>query len=216
MIAMEIIGAGLSEGPSPELLTAFKRRTLQRHVDPAVGAGLAALDATGIAPGIVPWAFEPWRIGLLLATDAGPADTRLQYLDSYAGRGGKSVSATLFANCGYNIAGAMLARSRGIRGPVLTFGADRHWGGRLLATAARLFAAGRVDRLLVGRAEAGGAVMLALAPAVGDAPNPVIAASAGIVELSLPTGERGPLSCFGWDEDVVLRGLAGIWRECRQ
>lgn len=149
---------------SAKLLAAFKHRTQQRYVDESVGPGLSAIEGACESAGVAPDA-DSWRTGVLLATEAGAVATRRQYLESYSSRGGKSVSATLFSNCGYNIVGAMLARSRSIRGPVLTFGADGQWGARLLAAARRMFAARRADRLFVGRADGNSAVMLLLTPA---------------------------------------------------
>lgn len=187
MTAIQVIGAGAAHGgisgraaagrylgserlpdtahaDSAKLLTAFKQRTQQRYVDESVGPGLSAIEGACETAGVAPEA-DPWRTGVLLATEEGALATRRQYQESYSSRGGKSVSATLFSNCGYNIVGAMLARSRGIQGPVLTFGADGQWGARLLATARRMLAARRADRLFVGRADGNSAVMLLLAPA---------------------------------------------------
>lgn len=202
MSAMEVIGAGMVQGGADgtalsDLLASFKRRTQQRYVDDAVGPGLAALEGACVSGAIGSEVIdaEPSRTGLLLATDSGPVVTRGQYLETYANRGRKSVSATLFSNCGYNIVGAMLARSRNIRGPVLTFGADALWGPRLLATARRLFLSGRVNRLFVGRAEAGSAVMLALVPVAdpGLARHPVI-----LPDQATPSAVPGPEGDLLW------------------
>lgn len=188
---------------SAKLLAAFKRRTQQRYVDESVGPGLSAIeDACESAGGVLD--ADPWRTGLLLATEAGAVATRLQYLESYASRGGKSVSATLFSNCGYNIVGAMLARNRSIRGPVLTLGADERWGARLLATARRMFAARRADRLFVGRADGNSAVMLLLTPADS--------AHAGRSLVILPESTTAHVSVKQGDTLHCLPGEELLWR----
>jgi 3-oxoacyl-(acyl-carrier-protein) synthase len=155
-------------------LTEFKKSTRQRYLDESVGVGLLALDnafrAAAIDQSIITAA--PTRTGLLLATGRGPVQTRAQFLDSYFTRGRKSASATLFSNSGYNILGAMLARSQSIQGPVLTFGTGRCWSLRLLEIAQRFIDAGRVDRLVVGHVAAEGAVMVALGPLTAEASDP--------------------------------------------
>ncbi|MCK9364360.1 MAG: hypothetical protein M0P74_12285 [Syntrophales bacterium] len=146
------------------LVAAFMRRTQQRYIDKAAVQGILALNRTCAAASIDQERIdrEPGNVGLLIATDLGPAGTREQYLRSYAQRGGKSASATLFSNCGYNIVGSNLARSRNICGPVLTLGGAADWPLVLFCTALRFFAAGRVDLLFVVRAEAEGAVVICL------------------------------------------------------
>lgn len=146
------------------LVTAFKRQTRQRYIDKAAELGIKALNDAVVDAGLDQAAIDgaAFRIGILIATGSGPVTTRSQYLSSYVQRGGKSASATLFSNCGYNIVGAMLARSRNLRGPVVTFGTGGDWSRGLLATARRFFQAGRADCLFVGRAEAEGAVMIGL------------------------------------------------------
>ncbi|MGY4304491.1 hypothetical protein ACVIJ6_001734 [Bradyrhizobium sp. USDA 4369] len=147
-------------------LTAFKASTRQRYLDDSVGLGLLALDnamqAAAIDPGAI--AASPARTGLLIATKRGPVRTREQFLESYFARGRKSASATLFSNCGYNIVSAMLARSQGIRGPVLTFGMGGGWSFRLLQIAQYLFAAKRVERLVAGYVDVSDAAMAVLLP----------------------------------------------------
>lgn len=144
--------------------TAFKRRTRQRYIDRAAELGIKALNDAAVEGGLDQAAIDaaPYRVGILVATGLGPVTTREQYLNSYVQRGRKSASATLFSNCGYNIVGAMLARSRNIRGPVLTFATAGDWSDGLLATARRLLQGGRADCLFVGRAEADGAIMIGL------------------------------------------------------
>lgn len=144
----------------------FKRATQQRYLDKAAETGLVALHGAIETAGVDQDRIDrdPGRVALSIATVHGPETTRQQYLGSYAQRGGKSASATLFSNCGYNIVGAMLARSRNIRGPVLTFGGVPRWPRQLLDTSRRQFAARRIDLSFVGYASAETAVIMALAP----------------------------------------------------
>jgi 3-oxoacyl-(acyl-carrier-protein) synthase len=199
--ALEPAGdADAGTGEVKAFATAFKRRTQQRYIDKAAETGIKALHDAAEAAGLTAEAVEraPQRIGILIATRLGPVPTRDQYLDSYANRGGKSASATLFSNCGYNIVGSMLARSLGVRGPVLTFGAGRGWPSGLLSTARLLFAGRRTDLVFVGRAEADEAVMLALAPP--ETP--------GGLPLDLAAGVP---DAAGLADDAVLAHLAALW-----
>jgi hypothetical protein len=211
---------GLPAAASPDgntpaaILATFKRRTQQRYLDDAVGVGLAALNgASETAPEGVE--AVPERTGLLLATLSGPINTRAQFRESYTSRGKRSASATLFANCGYNIVGAMLARSHNIRGPALTFGTGEMWCRRLLATARRMFEAGRIDRLFIGNVEVGCGVILALAPCNGapPSPNPRIAFASDGISLLHPESSSSPLAV---PDDELLWHLALLWqRPCR-
>lgn len=192
-----------SHADSAKLLAAFKHRTQQRYVDESVGPGLSAIEGACETAGVA-LDVDPWRTGVLLATEAGAVATRRQYLESYSSRSGKSVSATLFSNCGYNIVGAMLARSRNIRGPVLTFGADEQWGARLLATARRIFAARRADCLFVGRVDGNSAVMLLLTPADS--------AHSGHSLVVLPESTASQVSVTQGDTLHRLSGKDLLWR----
>lgn len=212
MTIVKVTGAGIASGVEREdfpgagpgevkaFATAFKRSTQQRYIDKAAETGIKALHDAALAAGLTSGTVEraPQRIGILIATRHGPVATRDQYLDSYANRGGKSASATLFSNCGYNIVGSMLARSLGIRGPVLTFGAGAGWSSSLLATARLLFAGRRTDLVFVGRAEAEEALLLALAPP--ETP--------GGFAIDLAEGSDIP-------DDALLGHLAGLWRHGR-
>ncbi|MEA2666802.1 MAG: hypothetical protein QOI11_3746 [Candidatus Eremiobacteraeota bacterium] len=174
MSEMRVLGAavvGPAEGEAAKArATAFKRETRQRYLDSSVEAGLEALHAAmhGDADPGLAQAAAAGRIGLLLATALGPQASRGDYLRSYGQRGEKSASATLFTNCGYNIAGAMLARSQNIRGPVLTFGADDGWDRKLLDVARRLLVAARAEIVYAGRIEPGAAAIVGLALGRGD------------------------------------------------
>ena len=141
--------------PTAGLVASFKRSTRQRYIDPAAEHGLKALADAVACAGLSAdrMAAAPQRFGLLLATTAGPVETRKQYVSSYTQRGRQSVSATLFSSVGYN--------------PVLTFAARPGWLVALVAHARRLFTADRTDLIFVGRAEADGAMVLALSPETG-------------------------------------------------
>ena len=200
------------------VLTEFKQSTRQRYLDESVGLGLLALDnalrAAAIDQGSI--AAAPTRTGMLLATRRGPVQTRQQFLDSYFARGRKSASATLFSNCGYNILGSMLARSRGIRGPVLTFGTGHAWSFRLLEVAQRLIDAGRVDRLVVGFVDSDSATMVALAPVTAqtsDLACVLHVPSPGEIRVETRTG-RFEFNSASFDQDffshlsTMVAGLA--------
>ncbi|WP_372021030.1 hypothetical protein [Tistrella mobilis] len=165
----DIVSPPSTAEPMAGLVASFKRSTRQRYIDPAAEHGLKALaDAVaGAGLSVDRMAAAPQRFGLLLATTAGPVETRKQYVSSYTQRGRQSVSATLFSSVGYNIVGSLLARSQGLRGPVLTFAARPGWLAALVAHARRLFTADRTDLIFVGRAEADGAMVLALSPETG-------------------------------------------------
>ena len=154
-------GPAISLEALDAMAAAFRQRTQQRYIDKAVETGLKALNDAVEALSLDQPSLngDPTRVGILIATNLGPAATRDQYLHSYVQRKGRSASATLFSNCGYNIVGAMLARSCNIRGPVLTFGA----GGEpcaILDVARRLLNGNRADRLFVGRAETDNAIVV--------------------------------------------------------
>ena len=197
-------------GDEEGLVAAFKRRTQQRYIDKAAEQGILALHRTCAAAGVDQERIdrEPGKVGLLIATDLGPEDTRERYLNSYAQRGGKSASATLFSNCGYNIVGSNLARSYNIRGPVLTLGAAADWPLALLCTALRFFAAGRVDLLFLARAEAEGAVVICLdrqAPLrFGLTPARLDGLAIGVVLTVAPGQCQSPQSCLPGDDCIAF------------
>ncbi|MDI6739537.1 MAG: hypothetical protein QME74_04145 [Candidatus Edwardsbacteria bacterium] len=191
------------------LVAAFKRRTQQRYIDKAAEQGILALHracATSVDQERIDR--EPGKVGLLIATDLGPEGTREQYLSSYTQRGGKSASATLFSNCGYNIVGSNLARSRNICGPVLTLGATADWPLALFCTALRFFAAGRVDLLFVARAEAEGAVVICLdrqAPLrFGLTPARRDGLAVGVALTAAPGQCQSPQSCLPGDDCIAF------------
>nr|WP_255319478.1 beta-ketoacyl synthase N-terminal-like domain-containing protein [Dendrosporobacter quercicolus] len=193
------------------LVAAFKQRTQQRYIDKAAEQGILALHRTCVAAGVDQERIdhEPGKVGLLIATDRGPEDTRERFLNTYARRGGKSVSATLFSNCGYNIVGSNLARSYNIRGPVLTLSAAADWPLVLFCTALRLFAARRVDLLFVARAEPEGAVVICLdrqAPLrFGLTPARLDDLSRGVVLKAAPEQCQSLQSCLSGDDCI------GFW-----
>jgi hypothetical protein len=198
-------------GDEEGLVAAFKQRTQQRYIDKAAEQGILALHRTCTAAGIDQERIdrEPGKVGLLIATDRGPENTRERYLNSYAQRSGKSASATLFSNCGYNIVGSNMARSCNIRGPVLTLGAAADWPLALFCTALRFFAARRVDLLFVARAEAEGAVVICLdrqAPLrFGLTPAYRDGLAVGVVLTAAPELGQPPQSCLPGDDSI------GFW-----
>lgn len=155
----------VDEERATSLLAAFKRETRQRYLDKSAERGVAALDASSRASAPAWRGTEPppERTGLLVVATTGPRGTRGDFLDSYLSRGKTSASATLFSNCGFNIAGAMMARSRKITGPVLTLAGDDP--ARLLAENAEiLFSTGHMDVAFLAVVDGEGAVVLCVRP----------------------------------------------------
>ena len=66
---------------------------------------------------------DPYRCGVVCGTQYGPIEARRQLHDSLIKRKGRSVSATFFSHCGYNMAAAMTAVAFGLKGPNLTVSA---------------------------------------------------------------------------------------------
>lgn len=149
------------------LVAEFKKKTRQRYLDGSAERGIAALhgciEATEMAR--IEINAAPEKVGLLIATGSGPESTRAAYSTSYLSRGKSSVSATFFSNCGFNIAGAMMARSRNIRGPVLTLAPDRGLGHPLVVTAQLLFASKRMELAFLAHADDNNGIVLCVRPA---------------------------------------------------
>lgn len=116
----------LAHACTPELKEVgrrFVKDTRQRYIDPAAELGVMALHlAVEQLGGSHAMPEDPFRRALFVVTAKGPQTTRLKLQASYASESKGALSATVFSNCGYNIAGALMARSQSIRGPVLTFG----------------------------------------------------------------------------------------------
>ena len=138
-----------------------------RYKDPIVLPGIfaaqGALAAAGLSGEVI--RTDPFRHGILLAASRGPAATRASLFQSGESRGGKSVSATFFSSCGYNIAGSLVAAATGIVGPVLTLAPSGDALAALARQALRFLRAGRTRAMMIGFTEAEGAVMLVLEPA---------------------------------------------------
>jgi hypothetical protein len=106
----------------------FVKDTRQRYIDPVAELGVIALHlAVARLGGRDALPEDQFRRALFVVTARGPQATRLKLQTGYANDSQGAVSATIFSNCGYNIAGALMARSQSIRGPVLTFGETPSW-----------------------------------------------------------------------------------------
>jgi hypothetical protein len=159
--------AGGDPGADARELMAMRRRTGLRYLDPVAERGARAIEAASSEAD--PTAPEgdlasALRTGILMVTRLGPSGTREQLYKSMGERRGKGVSATLFSSCGYNIAAAVMAKVRGIRGPSLTFAATPNWGARVLRFAEGLFARRVVDRLFLSYADGNAAIVLRAEP----------------------------------------------------
>jgi hypothetical protein len=147
-------------------LMALRRRTGLRYLDPVAERAARAIEAASAEGEPATSRTEgesPLRTGILMVTRLGPSSTREQLYKSFGERQGKGVSATLFSNCGYNIAAAVMAKVCGIRGPSLTFAAAPGWGTRVLRLAEGLFARA-VDTLFLGYADGNAAIVLRAEP----------------------------------------------------
>jgi hypothetical protein len=149
-------------------LMALRRKTGLRYLDPVVERGVRAIEAAdsdrGDSAALDGDPEQALRTGILMVTRLGPTNTREQLYKSLNERQGKGVSATLFSSCGFNIASAVMAKVRAIRGPSLTFAAAPRWGGRVLRFAEGLFARGTVDRLFLSYADGDAAIVLRAEP----------------------------------------------------
>jgi hypothetical protein len=154
--------------PDSRELMAVRRRTGMRYLDPLVERGVRAIEAAkDEEQPAVPEGDDveaALRTGILMVTRFGPSSTREQLYKSMGERQGKGVSATLFSSCGYNIASAVMAKVRGIRGVSLTFAAAPSWSTRLLRFAEGLFARRVVDRLFLSYADGNAAIVLRAEP----------------------------------------------------
>jgi hypothetical protein len=137
-----------------------------RYKDPIVLGGVisvqGALAAAQLEPAVIQ--ANPFRYGILLATARGPERTRASLFQSLESRDGKSVSATFFSSCGYNIAGSLLAASAGIVGPVLTLACSEDALGTLCRCARRHLGGSRSLAMVVGFTEGDSSVMLVIEP----------------------------------------------------
>lgn len=93
---------------------------------------------------------DPYRYGILLATKRGPAISRRKLYESLTSRQGKSVSATVFSNCGYNIAASLIAGFFGLKGVNLTLSGSPNLALSLLQRAATFLYTKRLDTVFVG------------------------------------------------------------------
>jgi len=137
-----------------------------RYKDPIVPGGVIALQGALAAARLEPAVLQanPFRYGILLAAARGPQHTRASLFQSLESRDGKSVSATFFSSCGYNIAGSLLAASAGIVGPVLTLASSDDALGTLCRCARRHLGGERTFAMLVGFTEGDSSVMLVIEP----------------------------------------------------
>jgi hypothetical protein len=169
--AMGITAVGVAgiddQAADPREAMAVRRKTGLRYLDPLVERGVRAIEAAtaeGDPSGPETDLERAFRTGILMVTRQGPSSTREQLYRSLSERQGKGVSATLFSNCGYNIAAAVMAKVRGIRGPSLTFAATPGWAARVFRFADGLFARRAADRLFLSYADGNAAIVLLAEP----------------------------------------------------
>lgn len=126
----------------------FARNTRQRYMDPSAELGIMALHlAVEQLGGSQALPADPFRRALFVVTACGPQATRAKLQDGYRNPNRSTLSGTVFSNCGYNIAGSLMARSQSIRGGVLTFGAAPGWERHVPAMAQTFLARRRADWL---------------------------------------------------------------------
>jgi hypothetical protein len=155
--------AGNEATPDARELTAVRRRTGLRYLDPVVERGVRAIEAASAEGEPTAPESDPdraLRTGILMVTRLGPSSTREQLYKSLSERQGKGVSATLFSSCGFNIAAAVMAKVRGIRGVSLTFAATPAWAACVLRFADGLIVRRSVDRLFLSYADGNAAIVL--------------------------------------------------------
>jgi hypothetical protein len=131
-----------------QVVKAFAKETRQRYMDPLAELGIMALhlavERSGGAAALPP---DPFRRALFVVNAWGPRSTRAKLLDGYSNPARGALSGTIFSNCGYNIAGSLMARSQSIRGAVLTFGATPGWDVQSQALIGAFLARRRADWL---------------------------------------------------------------------
>jgi hypothetical protein len=216
----------------PVASIAIRRRTGLRYLDPVVELGAVALDSMSRdAPSLTSPDCDDFRTGILAATRLGPSSTRQQLYRSLAER--RTVSGTLFSNCGYNVAGAVLAKLAGARGPGLTIAAQRGWSERLFRLAGSFFARGQADRFYLSHADGDLAIVLCVEPArgldpPGDRRQMIVASLAGDPlgadgRVRAPEGAAAtrvqiratPVRLVGetpaWNDDLTFLRLAWWW-----
>ena len=93
---------------------------------------------------------NPYRFGILLATKRGPVMSRRKLYESLTSRKGRSVSATVFSNCGYNIAASLIAGFFGLKGVNLTLSSSPNLALSLLQRASTFLLTKRIDTVFVG------------------------------------------------------------------
>lgn len=143
----------LASACTPQLRQAvhrFAKDTRQRYMDPVAELGVMALqlavEQLGGSAALPP---DPFRRALFVVNARGPEATRAKLHDGYRNPARGALSGTLFSSCGYNIAGALMARSQSIRGAVLTFGATPESGRQAPAMARCFLARRRADWLVL-------------------------------------------------------------------
>lgn len=114
----------------------------------AIIATNGCLQNSGITPDTIKT--DPYQYAVLLATKKGPRLTRKKLYDSYHIRNSNSISATLFSNCGYNIAGSLVASFYGIKGINLTLSGSPNSAFSLLKRANNFLLSQRIDTAFVG------------------------------------------------------------------
>ena len=137
--------------PEPKLKIARYMDPVSKNAIVAVGGAVtdARLDADQIAA-------APHEYGIVLGTTRGACLTRKNLHESLASRQGKTVSATVFSHCGYNIAGAMAAIAFGMKGPNLAIAGRADLGIPVLRRVWQIMAARRAHTVFAGFTECDG------------------------------------------------------------
>lgn len=141
----------------PARLTDFLPARATRRVDrfsrlALLGAHLALEDA-GLP------AFAPGRLGVVVCSGYGAAETTFRFLDSILDDGDACASPTRFSNSVHNAAAAHLSILMQITGPSLTVSQFELSFASGLLTATQWLAEGRVDAVLCGGVDEFGGVL---------------------------------------------------------
>jgi hypothetical protein len=146
-------GSAEGEGLARRLLSADRIRKI-RYLDPMTKRTVIALCEALERARLVDVVRErPFDFGCFFGVERGPRATRGKFRDGLIRSGGRSVSATLFAQCGYNMTAALTALVVGLRGPNLTLAADANLPHLILSAAARMLRRGNVQTAICAMPE---------------------------------------------------------------
>ncbi|MFT5469656.1 MAG: hypothetical protein ACI8UO_004778 [Verrucomicrobiales bacterium] len=121
---------------------------LIRYLEPATKRTILTFGGAGIDPEEL--AQDANSTGVLLGANRGAEATRQKFAAGFKSKGRRMVSATLFAQCGYNMISSILAITYGLKGANLTLSGGADLGTLLICRAIDLLNRGKLKNIIVG------------------------------------------------------------------